>query len=523
MRLGRRKFVNLTSGSLGTAVLFGCGDGGLQEGSSGSSDGSSSSDGSTGGSSSDADMSEGGDESTGGTGSSPDPGPMDIPDLPGGTPASVGTSSREELDLDLSVLAGKLPSDMLGHYFMVCAMPWRDGTMLVNGDGMVFRLDFGDDAVHLRSRLVKTPCYYAEKAVAGTDDAFDNPGGGPARISGTLGARNQCNTALVPLSNDRILATFDGGRPFELDPVTLEVVTAVGYHREWKAGLDFSAIPGNFIGSVFPLVFSTAHPNFDPNTGEFFSVNYGSGAGIEILGNQLLGEIFTRVIRWDGQGSLQHWNLVDESGQPVKIIQSAHQMQVTERYVVIQDSAFRIEPGQLFDPQTFETQLQQTVLWVVRRADLDQATPGSDVLARRFTFARESPHFMADYENPGGRLTVHVVHNNAYDASEWLKEGDRLYVGGGPVRPDLHGMLNTTTDLNHVGRYVIDVEARRVLPDQTRLMKDDDLTWAITLLSITLPFLFFRVSAWTWRRLSLRHEPCQSTNGYKAHRSKLSI
>lgn len=421
----------------------------------------------------DSGSSESGDE-TGGEA------PLDIPDLDPRIPTSIGRASRRELSIPLRVLDGALPGDAHGHYFMVCPIPWQDGTVLVNGDGMVFRIDFEDGEASLESRFVRSPCFYAESAFAGTEAAFSNPGGGPARMSSVLGVRNQANTGLVPMGEGRLLVTYDAGRPFELDPVTLEAVTPVGYQSEWKPALENPPGPIQVIGSVFPLVSTSAHPTWDPHTRELFTVNYGQGA-LEVLGTPLLGEQFTHLMRWTGAGALESYPLVDGRGQPVVIEMSAHQMHVTERYVVIQDSAFRIETAKMFDASSFTPQESDTTLWIVDRSHLSTAESGSQILARRITIPRESPHFMVDYANPGGMLTVHLIHNNGYDASEWLLEADTVWGSGAAIRQEMRGMLCGPTDVNSLGRYTIDVPNGTVVAESVRLMQDDERTWGITL------------------------------------------
>ncbi len=405
----------------------------------------------------------------------------DVPMLDPGIPSSVMRSSRVELDVELQVVDGAFPADLHGHYFMVCPLPWQDGTVLVNGDGMVFRLDFTESSSRVVSRLVRPPCFYAEKAVVGTDAAFTNPQGSPARMSPALGIRNQANTGLVPMGPGRLLVTYDAGRPIEIDAQTLETVTPVGYQSEWKPALETPpGLPVQIIGEVFPMVLSSAHPTWDPHTNELFLVNYGQGA-IEVLGTSLLGETFTSLLRWTGQGALESYALVDGAGAPVAIEMSAHQMHVTERYVVLQDSSFRTETEKMFDAAAFTPQASQTTLWVVDRTHLATASSGGEVVARRVTLPRESPHFMVDYANPKGLLTVHLIHNNGYDASEWLIASDRQLSPDAPVRTDLHGMLAGPTDVNAIGRYVIDVAQQRVLPASVQLMQDDDHTWGLTL------------------------------------------
>lgn len=362
-------------------------------------------------------------------------------------PRSILSASRAEFGnpeenpaakdspLKLEVKEGTIPTDLQGHLFFIGAngsidspqgdadadeatvFPSRDGTTpLYNGDGMVYRVDFDNlqEGVFLSARLVKPPCYYADVATAKCPDyrslKFYNLG--IARIS-RLGSRNQLNTAFLPMkfqgeNRDRLLVTWDVGRPYEIDPKTLETVTPVGGNDEWeevsKLGTSMGQPP-----QVFKIVQTSAHPCFDPYTSEMFTVNIGrSPANVfsqlvpipyllkELIdwiknggkvtpspeddgelkqpdksGEFFLGfawrnlvkichilmvflraiwEIFTGnfvyLMQWDGAGKLKKWK-VHYNGCPLKIEQSIHQMGVTKDYVVLVDTAFKLSIEEL--------------------------------------------------------------------------------------------------------------------------------------------------------------------------------
>ena len=225
-------------------------------------------------------------------------------------PRSVLSASRAEFGDDretqkakqpaLKLLVkdeGKIPEDLQGHVFIIgpvgsvnspsqpgteIVFPARDGsTALYNGDGMVYRLDFNDLAggVKFSSALMKTSCYYADIATFRQKKLkFYNLG--ILRFSEKLGARNQLNTAFLPMKFSeeegyRLLATWDIGRPYEIDPETLEVITFVGSNSEWRAmNLLMADLPFQ-PPFPFPLVQGSAHPCFDFHTKEMFTVNAG--------------------------------------------------------------------------------------------------------------------------------------------------------------------------------------------------------------------------------------------------------
>ena len=352
-------------------------------------------------------------------------------------PRSILSVSREEFGLkednpdtqqpplELIVKAGKLPADISGHVFIVGTVgsynskarpnssivnPSSDGfTPMFNGDGMIYRLDFdGVSQARLTTRIVKAPCYYADIATSkvATDCKFDNRG--ITRMSNKLGIRNQLNTAFLPMSftgdSDRLLVTWDIGRPYEIDPQTLELATPVGWNDEWRAMNPVLADIPFLPPFPFKLIQSSAHPCFDAHTQEMFTVNsgrslstfisqlrpliYGFLALIEVLKAprklrrvfisptriwaklssafkkivQFLHYVlqifniftnFVYVIRWDGKSKLQKWEVVHPTtGCPIKISQSMHQIGITEDYIVLMDTAFKFLIEELLPAQT---------------------------------------------------------------------------------------------------------------------------------------------------------------------------
>jgi len=374
------------------------------------------------------------------------------------TPASIVKARRDELDIELRVLSGRLPTDLTGHAFMIAALPWGDGTLMVNGDGIMYRLDFGGATVPLKSRHAKTPCYYADHASTGTANAFKNAG--LVRFSPTLGTRNEANTAFVRMK-DRLLITFDAGRPHEIDPTTLDVVTPVGAVSEWKR-----SIPELFLPGPLAISMSGAHPFFDENTGELFAVNYGTAIPGSVP--------FTDIVRWDGQGKLERWSVVLSGGATAEIKQSMHQIGVSQDYLVLMDCAFAIAPLQFLIPNAPSVAPSpDSVIYIVKRADLKAGS--TTVTAKKLVIPREGAHFTLDYENPSGLITMHFGHNDGADPAEWLRIDDVRSDNGAAVRSDLLGMLVTTSDVNSMGRYTIDGEAGTLL--DTTLVHDMDATW----------------------------------------------
>ena len=399
------------------------------------------------------------------TGDGSDSGSTDVPpaladtgpELENRWPTSLTEAEQTDLDVNLHVLSGTLPSDMTGHAFTTYPHPMDDDSPQFIGDGMVVRLDFEPDRVGLFRQNVRTPCFYADQATRGTEYEFQPSG--MARISLSLGSRNSLNTNFLVM-DDRLFLAYDGGRPWEIDPVTLQPVTPVGAFDEWT-----SMVP-SWIGWLrpwpFPVVLTCAHPVREPRTGEMYTINFGMNAAILAP--------FTRLIRWDGNGALQSWNLVDEEGNNVEIVQSAHQIAVTEDYIVFIDIALRMEWEDTLGLGTTRAQIPDATIWVARRTDIHAGN--TNVVCKEIIVPRESTHFQVDYLNPDGKITLYISHNCATDPSEFLASDDINPLTHRPVRADMVGFFASGTDACALGRYVIDVESKAILDSD--VLYDDE-------------------------------------------------
>ena len=363
-------------------------------------------------------------------------------------PESIVTANRCELtNIKLNKIDGTLPDDLQGHVFIVApvgsvdsgGIPYPDGTPIFNGDGMIYRLDFDQmGEVSVTTRLTKPPCYRADWATRpGTRyEKYGFANHGFARFSLFLGSRDQLNTAFLPMKfsqdpNERLLVTCDAGRPYEIDTETLEVVTPVGWNKEWR--------PEVALKFPFPPVLSNAHPVFDPYTEEMFTVNYGRSLAnlletipfiyeidelpkeideflaaiaqffqqdfvrdlssifsqfsqemfhfsVHWIGKMINIEIqdFVYLIRWDGQGALERWRVVLPDGSPLKIQQTMHQIGLTQDYIVLLDTALQFGVEQVLNhpfPRSkgvekllrvllTRPQSPDSTFYIVRRADL---------------------------------------------------------------------------------------------------------------------------------------------------------
>lgn len=485
-------------------------------------------------------------------------------------PKSVVKTSRKEFDIERlpihrqdnqqsqPFIVDELPKDLHGHAFIVGALfqaenrPQEDGTLLYTGDGMIYRLGFENGQATLKTRIAKTPCYYADiptqrYLAANAIEPFANfakkhkifsyfaafRDGGQSRYSIRLGVRNQLNTAFLR-TRDRLLVTIDAGRPYVVDPDTLELLYPIGSTSEWKG--IFPVLAKVFGLNLFDIYINSAHPvadvsKLDNKPDELFTTNYSTGYNgkfgkpvnrvldslsllfkalfkNKVSGREDFGR-FTYLIRYrfgDKQAGLEpimkSWRMMLPDSQPVLVEQSLHQLAITEKYIILSDITFRMEFSQIFSPffigflrlasfkdkrfYSFGAKLYTIFLkqfkplpfgnlYIVKREDLDEDSEATEVTVQKVTIPLEISHFAADYANPDNKITIHIGHGNGWDVTEGITRYDKP-VPGKSLRLDLEGMMSGTTDLSSLARYVIDGNTGEIQSFQ--LVTDSNATWS---------------------------------------------
>ncbi len=339
----------------------------------------------------------------------------------------TGASRQEYADLPLQVIMGELPLDIYGAVYFSSpvgtiesgGLPYpegqEEGSPVFNGDGMILKIDFSQAGqANISAQILKPPCYLADEVVSTvpSDHHYYKKGFfniGISRLSRFFGVRNQLNTAMLPIrlpgeEVDRLLATFDTGRPYEFDPHGLQLYHPLGNNADWRT----QYFP--MMQYVFPMIASTAHPAYDPRTAEFFSVNYTKSllnmmrppksairgdqveSFLQYVNNlfdefldlwqagekyadhdqkekrqhQLINKLEKRlqkspildeeikvdewslnenavfVLKRGADGQIQSWRVKDPQGDDIRIAESMHQTGITEDYFVFIDSSFKI-------------------------------------------------------------------------------------------------------------------------------------------------------------------------------------
>src|SRR5262245_31301823 len=182
----------------------------------------------------------------------------------GGYPWSAGFRSLEqEHDYRVEAIDGEVPRALRGTLFRngsgrnELAGQWF--AHWFDGDGMVQAIRFDASGIGYRNRYVRTP-NYVDESKAGR---ILNRGFGKMRPGGMLAnafrqPANVSNTSVV-MESGRLLALWEGGPPYELDPQTLDTRRVAEY------------------GGVLKAKAVSAHPKIDPDTGELFNfgIDYG--------------------------------------------------------------------------------------------------------------------------------------------------------------------------------------------------------------------------------------------------------
>lgn len=179
------------------------------------------------------------------------------------TPFYTGhnTPVRMEVDLSPLMISGELPADVRGTWFRMSADPMfppKDGNdIYVAADGMIASLRIEDNGVHFRTRYVQTERLQREQAAGRALYGFyRNPFLDDPSVQGTH--RGTANTTPI-WHGGRLLCAKEDSLPYEVDPQTLETRGVFNYGGKLRS----------------PNI--TAHPKYDPQTGEMHFFGYECG------------------------------------------------------------------------------------------------------------------------------------------------------------------------------------------------------------------------------------------------------
>ncbi len=233
-------------------------------------------------------------------------GANEIPDCRGGL-----ENLDEEHAYVIDDIDGMVPQDLRGTFFRNGPGRQRIGEAKYghwfDGDGMLCSFSFRDDGVHFRNRYVRTPKYIEEtEAQAVKHRGFGTQIPGGLRKNFLKPPANPANTNTV-WHGGHLLALNEGGKPWALDPATLETKGEFTYDGALKG----------------PEVFS-AHGKIHPRSGDY--INFGAGiSGVGLKGPKPCLHIY----RINPEGKL-----FKRSAVPMDNFPFCHDFALTDKYAV---------------------------------------------------------------------------------------------------------------------------------------------------------------------------------------------
>ncbi len=279
--------------------------------------------------------------------------------------------TTEHTRIPLANIEGRLPAELRGTLYR--NGPGRNevfGTRnghWFDGDGMIAAYRFTDDGVDYSNRYVRTKFFEKEEAAKRplySGFATLSPRHPLLRIMPR--PKNPANTNAV-LHAGRLLALWEGGRPWALDPETLETLGEENFSATLPRGTFFSA-----------------HPHADPRGDGF--INFGSVMGLK--------------------AGLQPWH-VSAAGKATRLARISidkpymvHDFGVTESKIIFLCGPFAVDPRRLAGMVLGKRTIYDCFTW----------RPDEPMVA--YVADRDGRAPVKRYELPAG-LMFHVA--NAYD------------------------------------------------------------------------------------------------------------
>jgi len=168
-------------------------------------------------------------------------------------------SESDQPDLRVS---GELPKELVGTLYRNGPDPQfvpRGPYHWFDGDGMIHAFHIEGGRASYRNRWVRTPKWKMEHAAGKSlSGGFNNPQGNAPQLDALNSTT--ANTNVVWFAG-RLMALEEGHEPFRLDPASLESAGPNGGYETF----------GGKVAGPF-----TAHPKFDPQTGEMVFFGYGA-------------------------------------------------------------------------------------------------------------------------------------------------------------------------------------------------------------------------------------------------------
>ncbi len=312
------------------------------------------------------------------------------------------------------------------------------------------------DRLAWRSRVIDSP---SRRLFAEDPTLFS---AGPTGYTAPFGAPNMSNTAPLPWG-DRLFATWDVGRPAELDPVTLQWKGDVGTLDSWGG----SSLP--LFGDVLPFLFSSAHPVVDPDRDCLWTVKL-----VPDLANNFLQSVW--LVRWDGGVEVSAWPL-----EGAQVAGSMHTISQTRDWLILADSGnFKADPGAMLGGEKSVSIDDFVPLYLLRKDAVEATAPGQPLRAQEFTMGPPSGHYYGVWDDSDG-VRVVFEHMDMLDLAFPIGSDD-LDRNGNPVDPAHVGLYSMNLAPSTMSEATIDPESGKLI--DTVEARNADWGWNLQLSAI---------------------------------------
>ncbi len=373
-------------------------------------------------------------------------------------PVPSTITSAPHRDLDLRLTSGTWPSDISGEIVISAPQVVPGVGYGLFGPGRICRLslrpgthDAPADRWAWRTRIIDSP---SARLFEAAPEQFT---AGPTGYSSPFGLPNQANTAPLPWG-ERLFATWDVGRPAEVDPHTLDFLGEVGHRDSWgEPTLD--------MGGVLPFFLSSAHPVVDTARDCLWTVKLGLDFA---TGAQML-----HVVHWRGDGT-------EVSVWPVPggaVFGGSHTIAQTENFLVLADSGnFKTDNAEMAGEPRTVTVDDDAAVYILRKDAILATGRGEPLTPVVSRIAPTAGHFYGQWDDSEG-IKVIFEHMDRMDLGYKLEAGDRD-ANGRPIDPGLVGFYNTAMAPNTASEVVFDPNTGTC----NRLASlRDDWTWNLQL------------------------------------------
>lgn len=323
-------------------------------------------------------------------------------------PLPRSLTSAHHGDIDLRLTSGTWPADLRGEMFISAPTPAPDLPYALFGLGVVIRLSLrpgangaAADRWAWRTRTIDTP---TQRLHAKDPEAFVPT---PLGYSSAYGSPNMGNTAVLPWG-DRLFATWDVGRPIEVDAASLGFLGEVGSKGSW--GDPF--LPSS---DLLPFFFSTAHPIVDPDRDCLWTVKL-LPVGFDPI------ELQPWVVRYEGDGTeVKAWPV-----QGATVRGSMHTITQTRDWLVLSDSGnFKADPGEMATGVRSVTVDDEVNLYLIRKDRIESTPVGQELTPHPFVLAPTCGHYYGTYDDSDGKVRVLFEHMDRLDLGFNLRADDR--------------------------------------------------------------------------------------------------